>query len=373
MLHVDPPTLPLDPALWGQPGAFAWWYADAVDEHGNGFVVIAAWGLPFLPGERAARQAGVAVPPAARPSLNVVLYRAWQPVFYTLYTPEPERCAWDDESWRFGDSTLSLQRDLHVGSRRLTRLTIHLDLPVPGDTRRLTGNLVLTGPTLRDAPPAGTTPRGPHTWTPLAGPARAVVALRLGIESFFAYDGPAYLDRNGSTQPMESLGLDRWTWGRAVCGDDLWIWYLSWPTGPADEPLFLLGRAGRRGHWHVERLATADVSVSPPRRTWLGMPWWSDIRVRGSLGTLHVRSEAPVDSGPFYLRLPVRVRVNDRAPSPGWSEVCVPDRIDGALLRPLVRMCVHPQAGPRSMWLPLFVGPRADRTRRLMRAWTGQV
>ena len=55
-------------------GGFFWWYVDVIDAQGDGFVIIAAFGLPFLPGYADAARRGEAPPPSERPSLNVCVY-----------------------------------------------------------------------------------------------------------------------------------------------------------------------------------------------------------------------------------------------------------------------------------------------------------
>jgi hypothetical protein len=56
----------------------------------------------------------------------------------------------------------------------------------------------------------------------------------------------------------------------------------------------------------------------------------------------------------------------------GWSELCRPDRVDLAPHRPFVKMRVHRAAGPNSIWLPLFTGPRSGRVSRLVRQLIGR-
>ena len=66
MLQLDDPHRPADRDLLASPGGFAWWYVDALDEQGNGIVCIWSWGLPFLPGDRAAHNPDKPAPDVTR-------------------------------------------------------------------------------------------------------------------------------------------------------------------------------------------------------------------------------------------------------------------------------------------------------------------
>lgn len=324
----------------------------------DGLVAIASWGLPFLPGDRSARRAGRPVAAGDRPSLNLALYRGGRPLFYTLRQVPPARASWSDTRWTFGDSELVSE---DVGDERV--LTARFDLPVPGG-ERLRGDLRLRGPRVRPtAPPSDV----PHRWTPLAGPARAVASFTVGGRPLLDLRGSGYHDRNGSTVPLDGLGLEHWTWGRQVLGDTLVVHYLNVPADPAAPPQHLVVTVGADGREHV-RPVTARFEQ--PRRTAMGMRWWRRISVDVDGEPLELAYDPPVDSGPFYLRCTTRSTWRGLH-GVGWAELCRPDRIDLDRHRFLVNMCVDREAGPRSMWLPLFVGTHADRWRRLCRAWSG--
>jgi hypothetical protein len=179
-------------------------------------------------------------------------------------------------------------------------------------------------------------------------------------------DGSGYHDRNVSGTPLDALGIDVWTWGRHAFGDHLVVHYLTWAKDGAPELLLVVvAPDGRR---RVVR--NVPVERVGPRRTWLGVGWWRELRTELDGRPLVVRHAPPVDSGPFYLRLQTEARWGD-ARAAGWAELCVPDRIDLPRHRPLVRMCVQREHGPQSWWLPLFSGPSAGRLARLGAWWTG--
>lgn len=357
MLQIDRPDRPLPRSLLEAPGGFAWWYADAVDASGSGFVCIWSYGLPFLPGYMGDHRRGRAPGSGRRPSLNLAVYEAGRPIFYTLLELPEDRATWRDDSWRFGDSTFTFRPE---GGRDV--LTATLDLPVPGRPGRLTGGFTVAGPRMR--PPGGEVPdRLQHAWTPRMGPATATAELHLDDRLFWRFSGTGYHDRNGSEHAMIDLGIDHWIWGRQILGDQLVIYYLTWPTDPDAPPLLELITVGPDGV--LRRTDDVAVTLGRRRRAWFGMPWWDTLVVEGLAEPLHLRFAPPLDDGPFYLRALTEAAMG-RHRARGIAELCRPDRIDADWMRPLVKMAVQQERGPNSLWLPLFVGTQHDRWSRLL-------
>lgn len=359
MLRVDG-TDPIPAAALDVPGGFAWWYVDGRDDAGHGLVLIASWALPFFPGDRAARDAGRPLPARARPGVNLALYRAGRAVAYALHDVDPADASWDGERMRLGRSVLTLERR---GPRAELHATV--DLPVAGSAHRLVGEVRCQGALADDG---GADPGEPHDhrWAPVLGAARIRATFTHAGRTVLDLDGSGYHDRNVSGVPLDALGIDVWTWGRQAFGDRLVIHYLTWPK--AGRPELLLVVVEPDGRRRVAR----DVPVRRvgARRTWLGVGWWEEIHTELDGRPLVVRYAPPVDTGPFYLRFQTTATWGD-AHATGWAELCVPDRIDLARHRPLVRMCVQREAGPQSLWLPLFSGPVEGRLARLGAWWTG--
>jgi hypothetical protein len=329
-------------------------------------VLIWGFGLPFVPGYTSAAREGIASRPLEHPSLNVAVYAHGRPTLYLLQEYPTEAASWSLASgtWRFGESVIRTgERD----GRRWVRAD--LDCPVPGSPDRLTGQVEVEG-VIRRAGPAVAAVDSPHLWTPLLGPAEGSADLAIGSAAL-AVSGPAYHDRNASTTPLHELGIDRWLWGRTVRGDTLVVWYVLWPEGDVNMPrveVLTVDAQGRTVH-----LDEAELVLRDPGRGWLGMPRWRSAQLlRAGRAWLDLEFARPVDEGPFYLRQQVVVRGQDGDTSNGWAEVCVPDRLDLALHRPLVTMAHHRVDGANSWWLPLFSGPRAGRLGRLARWWTGR-
>ncbi len=345
-LSLCKPSEPLNRSLLERSGAFAWWYLDALDEAGNGLVLIWSFGLPFLPKHPSER-------PAGRPSVNIAIYEDGNPSFYLLQTYAKDQARAQGSSWRFGRS-----RFHHRVKRGRRWLELDLDCEVPGTRNRLRGALTVTG---ADTSVSGDPAPGPHRWSPLMGPGRIEGKLRCGARTW-RFNSSAYHDQNLSLAPLDGLDIDRWTWGRAVTGKNTLIYYAVWPKRAAPFVYCLrIDAAGR-----CARIEDASVEPESASMARYGMRYASRLRITaGGKVLLSARTRSIVDNGPFYLRTIERFEV-EQSSVHGFAEWVRPDRVHHRALRPFVKMRVHESAGPNSVWLPLFTGPQEGRFTRLM-------
>lgn len=373
MLSLTNAVDAIDPAAAATPGAFGWWYADLVDEAGNGVVVIAGEGLPFLPGLAAAARAGTPQRPTERPAVNVCVYEGGRCTFYALQELPPS-----SQTALSSSTTLQLAGCswlLHHGT-----LTIDLDVQTPvGHVR---GQLQLQGAPRRDVPLTtlgavwATLPEVLHRWAPQLGPCRGTAMLSIDGRDV-VIEGSGYHDRNSALRPLHALGIRWWTWARAVVEVDgrreLRIVYALWPDGSRDRDApaaFGVVVADDGGARCVD--VTLEVSVS---RTWLGMRRVRRLKAMSADGVFLVGEDAGVvDDGPFYLRSLWRAGANEQAAVNGFIEVVSPHDVDRDWQRPFVRMKVSPaptssqsSAARSSLWHPLLAGTRAGRFARQWR------
>ena len=358
-----------DPAVLHSPGGFTWFYVDLVDDQGGGATIIWSWGLPFLPGYASAARGGRPELPIARPSVNVAVYGGGRERFYLLSELSPGQCRWDEDgrSWRLGDSTFSWTDTAGSAGAAPTRvLQANLDLALPTGGRA-TGSLRLAGPLRRDSPDsvaiAAGDPECTHLWAPMIAASRGCLELHTP-DGTLRVEGRGYHDRNSAAQPLHGLGIQSWWWGRlALKGRDL-IFYRLVPSAPGAAPRDLVVDLAADGSCRARE--DTGLQLGRLRRSNWGLHWPEGAAFPDPDGRpVQVGVSAVLDNGPFYHRYLLHGRCGDDE-GYGIGEYLVPDRVDSDLLRPLVRMRVHRDGGPNSMWLPLFSGDSDGRWRRLL-------
>lgn len=342
-------------------GGFCWWYADLIDDEGDGVVLIWSFGLPFLPGARDA------VLPTARPALSVAAYRGGRAVFYLLQELQPDDVEVAADRWRFGDSVMSIARR---GTEQ--HLVADLNASIPATKNRLVGRVVIGGaPCTRRARSEAS--EAVHTWMPLMAAARGSARLRWGApaEHGVTVHGRGYLDSNASTLPLHELGIRDWQWGRVTLGRDELIYYVVRPSDPSEQPVEIALRVAPDGK--VQRYASLVVRGVDSRRGIYGLAQDCVVQLTADAGEadepldVTIRVASRVDDGPFYVRSLVRVScARTGVGGRGFAERVVPDRVDIPWQRTFVRMRRHVVGGPNSLWLPLFSGQRDGRFGRLV-------
>lgn len=334
-----------DPRLLDVPGAFVWWYVDLVDGNGDGLVLIASWGLPFIPGLLDAARRGRPEAPRGWPALSLAVYRGGSCSFYLLDVPSDASWAQvgDCEVLTLGASTVSI--GYAEGA-----LDVVADIDAEGAGQRITGQIRVRGA----SPPWSEPADAVHGWSVLA--ACALGEAQLSTEAGeIRITGRAYVDRNAGTRPIDALGMSAWTWARVAFPDrELVVWDVDGETAGEQQIALTVDAEGAR--------TVVEAVIARTGRRWIGAPRALVV------GDVTLSIGAALEWSPFYARFPVTATSSDGRTGRGFAERCVPHRIDARWMRPLVSMAVQrPQA--RSRWLPLFAGPREGRVRRLLRSW----
>ena len=275
--------------LLDHEGGFLWWYAEALDEAGNGLVLIWSFGLPFLPSWAGPAREGVRAALRTRPAINIALYSEGRLDGYWLEELDPTDARWDGaERWRFGNSRFEI-------TRRDGRLLLdaELDVRTPGAAEGLQGQV--TFDTVAARVERGFAWDQRHAWTPLAGPGRADWALRCGARTW-AGEGAPYLDRNHGEVMLDELGIHTWHWGHGSFADEQRIAYAL--VGEGGEARAFACRSMRTAGWRSRR---PPRPLRPERRT------LRDARARSravedAAGTGCAATLLRVDDGFFYLR-----------------------------------------------------------------------
>jgi hypothetical protein len=388
MITLTPPGPALSRACLQTAGGFCWWYADVVDDRGNGVVVIAGFGLPFLPGLAGAARDGEPVPPASRPSVNLAVYEAGRCTWYGLVEVASSSSSWTDgggddgrvEEQRFG--ACRFVRRVHDGT---ATFTAELDVALPCGRARGTIEVAgrARGPdehgvlAVVDDNAAVADPSGPprHDWSPQILHARGRVDLLLGdaatssAERRVVVSGSGYHDRNGALAPLHALGIDHWCWARASFPDEDRVLYALWPDDGAPPRAF--GVVVTDGGSRI--VPSLRVQVRAATKNWLGLRRIDDVvAFDGDAPFLQVRAVHVVDDGPFYARALCAASSTDAPPDGvvcGVVETVAPHRVDVPWQRPFVQMRVTPTTpSSTSTWHPLFAGDARGRVGRLVRS-----
>jgi len=401
MITLTRPGPALARACLDTGGGFCWWYADVVDAAGNGVVVIAGFGLPFLPGVAGAARRGAPVVPSARPSVNLAVYEAGRCTWYGLLELPPSSSSWSTaadagagadgliEEQRFGDCRFARRV---VGD--VAEFVATLDVALPYGRAR--GTVVVRGrargPAEQDAldvaadgaRPHSATEAPRHDWCPQILHAHGAVDLTLGDagagwpERRVVVAGRGYHDRNGALAPLHDLGIDHWCWVRSSLPHEDRVLYALWPTdgiGRGGAPRAFGLVVDDRGSRVVPDLR---LQVRRAPVNWLSLRRIDELVAFAGddapVPFVHVRALHVVDDGPFYARALCASSTTAQPPSStitdGVMETVTPHRVDVPWQRPFVRMRVTPPA-PQALspWHPLFVGDAQGRVGRLVRSF----
>ena len=185
------------------PGAYLWWYVDALSDCGNyGLTIIAFVGSVFSPYYRSAFKRGEGNP-ENHVSINVALYGARQR--WTMTERSQHSMQRDAHSFRVGPS------DLHWDGNALEITIREIGMPIPwpvrGKVRVYPEALSVFGTALDHD--------GLHRWGPIAACARVEAEF---THPALRWKGHGYLDSNEGDEPIEGP-FHEWDWSRATLPD----------------------------------------------------------------------------------------------------------------------------------------------------------
>ncbi|MCW3061389.1 MAG: hypothetical protein JWQ02_3210 [Capsulimonas sp.] len=283
--------------LHATPGAYEWWYFDAVsDSREYALTVIWFLGNPFSPYHRAAAL-GRPADPFDHNGLFFALYRHGRlhayhfsrfPIPLVNAAPTPPLCL------QFGPSSLTQE-----ASEYRLRLT-----DVNANRRSLRASLDFTAPiatcTHGEAPEAA--PR--HLWHPAAPSCRVAGRIALGSAmnhetEEIAFTGDGYHDHNRGVLPF-AADIREWYWARAALpnGGTLVIYHTRLTTGGWNTDLMLFEHGVLKRH-----VIDVRCRLGHWRMNAFGLAYASSLIVEGEGIRANVRFRERLDSAPFYLRM----------------------------------------------------------------------
>ena len=283
--------------LRGTPGAYEWWYFDAVSENGE-WALSCIWflGNPFSPYYRQAAL-GRLSSPFAHNALFFALYREGRlhayhftrfPVSQISATEAVPLCL------QFGPNTL----------RMPTPGTWQLELTDENaNGRRLDASLVFAGPPLTSGPIEESPLGGDHSWLPSAPFCRVSGTITLreasnpGSEQI-RFSGTGYHAHNWGRLPFDAA-LRNWSWARAALSGErsVILYHLQPHRGPAVSHLLLFDA----GHL-IRHNAPAKVRLDRSVLNGFGTRYFSRLTVADGDFSVTFQFGKRLDSSPFYVR-----------------------------------------------------------------------
>ena len=283
--------------LRGTPGAYEWWYFDAVSDDGE-WALCCIWflGSPFSPYYRQASR-GLPADPYAHNALFFALYR-WGRLHAYHFTRFPVSQITATETGplclKFGPNTLSMPAP---GRWRLEIADEN------ANGRSLDASLLFAGPPLVAGTAEDSPLGGDHSWLPVAPFCRVSGTLTLreernpGAETL-RFRGTGYHDHNWGRLPFDAAVRD-WVWARAALrGERSVILYHVRPRRGAPVSHLLLFDAGRL----IFHDPGASVRLDQPVFNGFGTRYFSRLTVAAPGFSVVFRFGRRLDSSPFYVR-----------------------------------------------------------------------
>ena len=262
------------------PGAYLWWYVDAISDDGqHALSIIAFVGSVFSPYYASAfKSQGASVQADNHCAINVALYspgqRRW--TMTERGRSSVERSA---DHLRVGPSHLAWRGDhLEID---LNEISVPIPQRVRGTVRVYPQALCSYSNALDDA--------GRHRWGPIAPCARIEVDL---AKPGLRWQGNAYLDSNEGDEPV-TVPFKTWDWSRArmADGSTAVIYDVTQLNGART---LLAERFNPDGSWQ-------SFEASPKREVLPSTLWRIDRGIRADAGTTSQVTETLEDT-PFYAR-----------------------------------------------------------------------
>lgn len=303
-LHVDPAA----------PGAYEWWYFDALSDNGR-FAVVAIFflGSPMSPYYKAV---------ATNKAANA---RDFCGVFVSVHERVAHEC-WRERAYAYNlyrnGAFSSARPEAAVGGSAVTseaaaggswRWQVHVDEPGLWTGRaRLDLTFVTAAPP--DLSPMGDD-SADHTWVCVAPVCRAEGTLAPPSGQKVAFSGSGYHDHNFGRLPFTDTGS--WYWGRAplVCDDGKMrtgVFYALRGHGGAEQiTLLTFDEHGGALAGTAAPVAAAAPALTRPVRSAYGLRHATVLNSAVTTATplrlqavLHPERGA-FSEGPFYRRLPL--------------------------------------------------------------------
>ena len=290
------------------PGAYEWWYFDALSESGE-WAMSCIWflGNPFSPYYRLAAT-GRPADPFADNALFFALYKEGRLYAYH-FTTFPKGDIFADEtrpaSLRFGENTLQSQANgeyrLRLADENANRRQLTADLSF-WSTPLLTPPRPNSGESIEER-------QDTHFWLPSAPACQVAASITLreaqnsSAESI-AFTGHGYHDHNWGRLPFQADILE-WYWARASLGKEraVILYHVITRSKPISQ--LLLFDRGKLIHYDDK----ARIKLGRTRMNGFGTLYATRLETESEEIQAVFHLENRLDSAPFYLRTLCRADV----------------------------------------------------------------
>ena len=308
------------------PGAYEWWYADAVDARGEwGVVLILFRGMPMSPDY-------LADPSSMHGGYAVSVYHRGVRIAFGFGGYPLESCHFDADVARLNMPCGGLE----VGS---DGLTMSIEAPCGDDGRRVRVGIHM--PEVRPCGQPSEQTTGPHAWVLAAARSTARVSVEIFEDHApvvrHQFEALAYHDHNMGTRAM-SCDFRDWYWGRVQGAHQTYV-FLATRRSAHDSTWF--GQVLPNGH--VESFEQVRLSLTRPRLAMFGLLHHRTIHLSGvdAAGTVHTvecRNNVVCEDGPFYQRYISQWTIGRHETAYGMSEYMNVKRLARPWIRPFLRL-----------------------------------
>lgn len=330
------------PSLKKTPGAYEWWYFDAISDDGETeFVIIFYEGNPFSRRYIQSQQNGKASTAEHFPAISISVYQNHKPVYYSFTEVDKRNATFarDVPEIEIGDHRLEVQRD-----QDLVIYCLKLNEVLPsGDF--IEGTLKFKCENLNGILDLDQTN---HQWHVMAPYAKVSGDLTWsdsnGKPITMNFTGAGYHDHNVGSEPLKDQ-FDEWYWGRFHFEDKTLIYYVT-DEESQNEFGWLIGTDEQRIVQIFDSIALKDR-----HRTFFGLKTAKKIILGCDEGEVMIQQSRLMDNGPFYQRfnsdaflsIPVQNLVQNCT---GITEYLYPARIYNRLYWPLTNMRIRYKKEP---------------------------
>jgi carotenoid 1,2-hydratase len=309
------------------PGAYEWWYADALSDDGEwGVVIILFRGMPMSPtylDDPEHMLAGCAVS-VYHNGVRLAFSFTEQPLESASYARDEVRVQMDGASIVVDETGL---------------LTACIDMPCDTDERRVA--VTLRGQPTHCIDPLPADLSDKHAWV-LARPRMQTTASIQLMEGStvvvdHTFETTGYHDHNLGVRAMHH-DFAGWYWGRVHCQDRT-IVFLSTPrSGDTTHEVYEIDVDGVATAWHDVEITYGKTFI-----TAMGLLCSRHIRLRGISPTtgpheVSCTNSIACEDSPFYQRYISDWFIDGTAVGKGMSEYMNVARMKSAWIRPFLRL-----------------------------------